>query len=67
MKRPAHPTTHAEASPSEPTLDLTASGGLPRSGAYAARVRSAVAEVVRQQADRGLDIVDDGEMGSPAS
>ena len=30
------------------------------------RVRSAVAEVVRQQAECGLDIVDDGEMGKPS-
>ena len=35
-------------------------------GAYAARVRRAVAEVVRQQVDCGLDVVDDGEMGKPS-
>jgi 5-methyltetrahydropteroyltriglutamate--homocysteine methyltransferase len=29
-------------------------------------VRSAVAEVVRQQAAHGLDVVDDGEMGKPS-
>ncbi len=33
--------------------------------AYATRVRSAVAEIVRKQVDVGLDIVDDGEMGKP--
>ena len=33
--------------------------------AYATRVRSAVAEVVRKQTEQGLDIVDDGEMGKP--
>jgi 5-methyltetrahydropteroyltriglutamate--homocysteine methyltransferase len=34
--------------------------------AYAARVRRAVAEVVRQQVEAGLDVVDDGEMGKPS-
>ncbi len=34
--------------------------------AYAARLRSAVREIVRKQADLGLDIVDDGEMGKPS-
>jgi 5-methyltetrahydropteroyltriglutamate--homocysteine methyltransferase len=33
--------------------------------AYSTRVRTAVAEVVRKQIDRGVDIVDDGEMGKP--
>lgn len=33
--------------------------------AYAARVRSAVADIVRKQADVGLDVIDDGEMGKP--
>lgn len=33
--------------------------------AYASRVRTAVAESVRKQAEIGLDIVDDGEMGKP--
>jgi 5-methyltetrahydropteroyltriglutamate--homocysteine methyltransferase len=32
-------------------------------GAYQTRVRSAVAEIVRKQADLGVDIVSDGEMG----
>src|SRR5262249_31374880 len=31
-----------------------------------ARVRRAVAEIVRQQVEHGLDIVDDGEMGKPS-
>ena len=35
-------------------------------GALAARVRSAVAEVVRKQADAGIDIVNDGEMSKPS-
>jgi 5-methyltetrahydropteroyltriglutamate--homocysteine methyltransferase len=34
--------------------------------ADAARLREAVAEVVRKQADIGLDIVDDGEFGKPS-
>ena len=34
--------------------------------AYAARVRQAVADSVKQQADAGLDVVSDGEMGKPS-
>jgi 5-methyltetrahydropteroyltriglutamate--homocysteine methyltransferase len=34
--------------------------------AYAARVRKAVGDSVKQQADAGLDIVSDGEMGKPS-
>jgi 5-methyltetrahydropteroyltriglutamate--homocysteine methyltransferase len=34
--------------------------------ALAARVRSAVAEVVRKQAEAGIDVVDDGEMSKPS-
>ena len=34
--------------------------------ADAARVRQGVAEVVRKQADIGLDMVDDGEFGKPS-
>ncbi|MBI2317269.1 MAG: cobalamin-independent methionine synthase II family protein [Betaproteobacteria bacterium] len=33
--------------------------------AYANRIRSAVAEIVRRQADAGIDIVTDGEMSKP--
>src|SRR5262245_65777722 len=33
--------------------------------AYSRRVRSAVAEGVRQQVDCGVDIVNDGELGKP--
>ncbi len=33
--------------------------------AYGARVKSAVAEIVRKQVEVGLDIIDDGEMGKP--
>ena len=34
--------------------------------ALAARVRAAVAEVVKKQADAGIDIVNDGEMSKPS-
>jgi 5-methyltetrahydropteroyltriglutamate--homocysteine methyltransferase len=33
--------------------------------AYEAQVRGAVAEVVRKQAEAGVDIVSDGEQGKP--
>jgi 5-methyltetrahydropteroyltriglutamate--homocysteine methyltransferase len=35
-------------------------------GALAERVRSAVAEVVRKQAEAGIDLVNDGEMSKPS-
>jgi 5-methyltetrahydropteroyltriglutamate--homocysteine methyltransferase len=34
--------------------------------AYAARVRRAVADVVREQVEHGLDVIDDGEMSKPS-
>jgi 5-methyltetrahydropteroyltriglutamate--homocysteine methyltransferase len=34
-------------------------------GALAARIRSAVAEVVRRQAEAGLDVINDGEVSKP--
>ena len=34
--------------------------------ALAARVRAAVAEVVKKQADAGIDLVNDGEMSKPS-
>ena len=41
-------------------------GGQPYDqAAYAGRVRSAVADVVRQQVEAGVDIVCDGEQGKP--
>jgi 5-methyltetrahydropteroyltriglutamate--homocysteine methyltransferase len=40
--------------------------GEPQDGqAFAARVRSAVSDVVHKQLELGVDIVDDGEMGKP--
>jgi 5-methyltetrahydropteroyltriglutamate--homocysteine methyltransferase len=35
-------------------------------GVLAARVRSAVAEIVRKQVDLGIDVIDDGELGKPS-
>ena len=35
--------------------------------AFVARVRTAVAEVVRKQIDTGVDVVSDGERGKPGS
>ena len=34
--------------------------------AFEARLPSAVAEIVRQQAEHGLDVIDDGEVGKPS-
>ena len=63
-------TTHAGSlpRPSELLAMMTdGADGRPRDReALAARVRSAVAEVVRRQAADGLDVIDDGEMGKPS-
>jgi len=63
-------TTHAGSLPRPADLlDLMRAapdGRRPDPATCAARVRGAVAEVVRQQVDCGLDIVDDGEMGKPS-
>jgi 5-methyltetrahydropteroyltriglutamate--homocysteine methyltransferase len=41
--------------------------GVPVDGpSLAARVRSAVAEIVRRQADAGLDVINDGELSKPS-
>ncbi|HEY4920764.1 MAG TPA: hypothetical protein VII40_11730, partial [Xanthobacteraceae bacterium] len=34
--------------------------------AFQARLRQAVAEIVRKQAELGIDVVDDGELGKPS-
>src|SRR5262249_57728842 len=34
--------------------------------AHAARLRGAVAEIVRKQIDLGIDVIDDGEFGKPS-
>jgi 5-methyltetrahydropteroyltriglutamate--homocysteine methyltransferase len=58
-------TTHAGSLPRpKDLLDLMkarASGGAVDPDAYAARVRSAVADIVRQQVQSGIDVVTDGE------
>jgi 5-methyltetrahydropteroyltriglutamate--homocysteine methyltransferase len=62
-------TTHAGSLPRPDDLFATiraeADGKPIDRKAYAARLTQAVAEVVKQQADCGLDIVDDGEFGKP--
>ena len=54
LPRPADLTT---------TLEALDAGRDPDPSAFAARVRRAVADVVRQQVEAGVDIVNDGEQG----
>jgi 5-methyltetrahydropteroyltriglutamate--homocysteine methyltransferase len=60
-------TTHTGSLPR--ANDLTAllesldAGAVPEASAFEARVRRAVADVVRQQVDAGVDVVNDGEQG----
>lgn len=60
-------TTHVGSLPRPPDLlDMIQAkerGGSFDAAAFAARVKSAVAEVVRRQAEAGIDIIADGEMG----
>jgi len=60
-------TTHVGSLPRPADLyamiEAKQEGGAIDEAAFAARVESAVAEIVRRQADAGLDIVADGEMG----
>jgi len=62
-------TTHAGSLPRP--ADLLAMGEARQDGqpvddaAYAARLRMAVGEIVRRQADLGIDVIDDGEFGKP--
>src|SRR4051794_35088307 len=62
-------TTHCGSLPRpKDLLDLmkaSASGEAVDANTYAARVRSAVADIVRQQADSGVDVVTDGEQSKP--
>jgi 5-methyltetrahydropteroyltriglutamate--homocysteine methyltransferase len=46
-------------------IQAKAEGRAYEQAAYAERVRSAVTGIVRRQAELGLDVVDDGEMGKP--
>jgi 5-methyltetrahydropteroyltriglutamate--homocysteine methyltransferase len=60
-------TTHVGSLPRPPDLLAmlrAGHGGDPAK--LADRIRTAVTEVVRQQADAGLDVVTDGEMGKPS-
>jgi len=45
------------------TLEALDSGHMPEPGAFDARVRRAVGDIVRQQLEAGVDIVNDGEQG----
>jgi 5-methyltetrahydropteroyltriglutamate--homocysteine methyltransferase len=45
------------------TLEAMDAGTAPEPNAFDARVRNAVAEVVRKQVDAGVDVVSDGEQG----
>src|SRR5881296_311653 len=62
-------TTHAGSLPRPPDLlELIRAKSSEQpydQGGYASRVRSAVREIVGKQAQLGLDVVDDGEMGKP--
>ena len=44
-------------------LEALDAGTMPDPAAFEARVRRAVADIVRQQLDAGVDIVNDGEQG----
>jgi 5-methyltetrahydropteroyltriglutamate--homocysteine methyltransferase len=63
-------TTHAGSLPRP--IDLVemvrakARGNAVDERAFAARLKSAVADIVRKQAELGIDIVDDGEFGKPS-
>jgi 5-methyltetrahydropteroyltriglutamate--homocysteine methyltransferase len=55
-------TTHAGSLPRpDDLLEMTRGDA-----AHGARVRAAVADVVRAQAEHGIDVVDDGEMSKPS-
>ncbi len=60
-------TTHVGSLPRPddlyPMIEAKQEGGAIDQAAFAARVTSAVAETVKRQADAGIDIVADGEMG----
>src|SRR5438067_5644829 len=63
-------TTHTGSLPRPPDLvemiRAREEGGPFDAQAFAARVRSAVEEVVRKQVEAGVDVVSDGEMGKPS-
>ena len=62
-------TTHAGSLPRPPDLLALVERDGPKafdSAATAAQLRTAVADIVRHQADLGIDVVDDGEYGKPS-
>src|SRR5690242_16317283 len=60
-------TTHAGSLPRPPDLlemiRAQATGQAVDEAAFAARVRSSVAEIVKKQVEAGIDVVNDGEQG----
>src|SRR5262249_56310365 len=62
-------TTHAGSLPRPADLleliQAKATGRSYDQEAFAARVRRAVGDIVAKQAELGVDVVDDGEMGKP--
>jgi 5-methyltetrahydropteroyltriglutamate--homocysteine methyltransferase len=60
-------TTHTGSLPRPPdlsaTLEALDAGTTPDPAAFDARVQRAVAEIVRQQVDAGVDVINDGEQG----
>jgi len=68
MKRSMHRilTTHTGSLPRPPDLIEMIQAERRDEAAFRARVREAVAECVRKQAEAGIDVVSDGEMGKPS-
>src|SRR5579883_2031449 len=59
-------TTHVGKlpAPDELTREMLADpNGRPQNPAFSARLKTAVADVVRRQAEIGVDVLDDGELG----
>ena len=60
-------TTHAGSLPRpSDLLELVNSGAAFDQGSNAQRIRLAVSEIVRRQAELGIDVIDDGEYGKPS-
>jgi len=58
-------TTHAGSLPRPDDVLAMLSAG-EKGERFEARVRAAVAEIVKQQVDHGLDVIDDGEVSKPS-
>jgi len=56
-------TTHAGSLPRPPTLDDALEQRSVDDTAYAAILKTSVADVVQQQLEAGVDVVNDGEFG----